>query len=126
MAGMIGNFQLDQQRNKVVPKSQVCCVFLRYLAYIPNICPSHIKPLSIRRENIVKLSSQVLVSKPFVSLCDECLMMLGWTIKVGIYSGRVCCCWILYNAGFEEQTVIKRSVHWGSAVRSYKRASEEK
>lgn len=42
------------------------------------------------------------------------------------HSGRVYCCSTSYNAGFEEQEVMKRSGHRRSAVRTYKRASDEK
>lgn len=46
--------------------------------------------------------------------------------RVVNHSGRVYCWSNLYNAGFEEQEVMKRRGHISSAVRTCKRASEEK
>lgn len=46
--------------------------------------------------------------------------------RVVNHSGRLFCWSNLYNAGFEEQEVMKRSGLRSSAVRTYKRASEEK
>jgi hypothetical protein len=45
--------------------------------------------------------------------------------KVVNHSGRVYCC-SLYNAEFEEQEVIRRCGQRSTAVRTYKRASEQK
>ena len=39
------------------------------------------------------------------------------------HSGKVTCCTQLYSAGFDEQSIMKRSGHRSSAVRLYKRPS---
>ena len=47
--------------------------------------------------------------------------------KKGVdHSGRVYWCSTLYNSGFEEQELMQRSCHRSTAVRTYKRPSEEK
>ena len=57
-----------------------------------------------------------------VSMFDDA----GLNKKVVNHSGRVYCCSTLYNSGFEEQDVMQRSGHRSTAVRTYKRPSEEK
>ncbi|XP_062572924.1 zinc finger MYM-type protein 2-like [Saccostrea cucullata] len=110
------------------PQNPRCVVdlFTLYLSSIPNKGPFYRRPLPPGKENIVKFSSQVVgintLGKYMQSMFDDA----GIDKKVVNHSGRVYCCSTLYNAGFEEQEVMKRSGHRSSAVRTYKRASEEK
>lgn len=95
------------------PENPRCVVnlFCRYLACIPNKGPFYRRPLPPGKENIVKLSSQVIgvntLGKYKQSMFDDA----GIDKKVVNHSGRVYCCSTFYNAGFEGQGVMKRSGH---------------
>ena len=71
-------------------------------------------------------SSQVIgvnnLGKYMQSMFDDA----GLSKKGVDHSGRVYWCSTLYNSGFEQQELMQRSCHRSTAVRTYKRPSEEK
>ena len=110
------------------PNNPRCVVdlFVRYLTCIPPKGPFYRRPLPPGKENAKMFSAQVVgvntLGKYMQSMFDDA----GLDKKVVNHSGRVYCCSTLYNSGFEEQEVMQRSGHRSTAVRTYKRPSEEK
>lgn len=79
-----------------------------------------------RKKNIFKISSQVIGVNALGKCMQSMFDAAGIDKKVANHSGRVYSCSTSYNRGFEEQDVVKISGYRCSAVRTYKRASEEK
>lgn len=79
-----------------------------------------------RKKNIFKISSQVIGVNALGKCMQSMFDAAGIDKKVDNHSGRVYSCSTSYNRGFEEQDVVKISGYRSSAVRTYKRASEEK
>ena len=101
-------------------------LFVLYLTCIPPKGPFYRRPLSPGKENAKMFSSQVVGVNTLGKYMQSMFGDAGLNKKVVNHSGRIYCCSTEYNSGFEEQEVMQHSGHRNTAVRTYKRPSEEK
>ena len=111
------------------PSNSRCVVgvFREYMRCIPSSVRFYRRPLPSREAGDVRYGVQVAgintLSKYLKLMCTEAKINMDG-IRFTNHSGKVTCATQLYESGtFDEQTIMSRTGHRSTAVRTYKRAS---
>ena len=112
--------QVKQYADKETPR----CVVNLYLSLKPAVGCFYRRPLPVRDGKVVFSAHPVGVNKLAMYL-SELFKAAGISDGRNItgHNGKVTCYTQLYSAGFDEQSIMKRSGHRSSVVRLYKRPS---
>ncbi|XP_023930382.1 uncharacterized protein LOC106174167 [Lingula anatina] len=111
------------------PDNERCLVklFQKYLSLIPPVGRFYRRPLP-GKDGFPLFSSQPVGINLLSGYLPKMFQEAGINMEgrnISGHSGKVTCCTELYKAGFDEQTIKKRSGHSSDAVRIYKRPSLE-
>lgn len=130
MTGSLTNTGIPRKVRHYADDGNERCVvrlFHSYMSFIPANGRFYRRPL-IRANGAIAFSEQPIGINKLATYIPSMFQKAGISTEgrtITGHSGKVTCCTRLYEAGFNEQEIMHRSGHRSSAVRLYKRPSEE-